>query len=60
MLRNPLDVEINLANLTVNVETTKESNDIEIEVIDDIFLQPKETRVVSTVSFSFSSYSCSV
>lgn len=47
MLKNPLDVEVNLANLTVNVETTNATNDLEIETIDSIYLQPKESRVVS-------------
>lgn len=51
MLRNPLDVEINLANLTVKVETIKAPSDFDIEVIDNILLQPKESRVVSIFSF---------
>jgi trafficking protein particle complex subunit 8 len=62
MLKNPLDVEVNLANLTVNVETTDAVNDIEIEVIDNILLHPKESRVVSSsfsLSLSLANYSCS-
>ncbi|KAF8530987.1 ER-golgi trafficking TRAPP I complex 85 kDa subunit-domain-containing protein [Gautieria morchelliformis] len=46
MLKNPLDVEVNLANMTVNVEGTDAIDDIEIEIIDNILLHPKECRVV--------------
>jgi hypothetical protein len=52
MLKNPLDVEVNLTKLTVNVETTNATNDdFEVEVIDSIYLLPKASRVVSIGSF---------
>lgn len=50
MLKNPLDVEVNLANLTINVETMNTTNDIDVEVIDNIYLLPKENRIVSIMS----------
>ena len=52
MLQNPLDVDVNLANLTVVVK--EEHSDtpadfVEVEVIDDIILSAKETRTVGVL-----------
>ncbi|KAF8575503.1 hypothetical protein K439DRAFT_1419748 [Ramaria rubella] len=61
MLRNPLDVDVNLANLTVNLETNPTTAaDIEIEVIDNIILRSKESRVVPLSIVAHSSISLKI
>jgi len=52
-IRNPLDTEINLSNLTVTAQETTSTDltsamaHVDIEIIDDIILGAKETRTVS-------------
>ncbi|KZP10535.1 hypothetical protein FIBSPDRAFT_1051266 [Athelia psychrophila] len=51
VLRNPLDTEVNLSNLTVTVqEAASTSNSalsqVEVEIIDDVVLGAKETRTI--------------
>ncbi|KAH7928488.1 hypothetical protein BV22DRAFT_1082749 [Leucogyrophana mollusca] len=50
-LRNPLDAEVNLSNLTILVETPSGDaqwikENIEIEIIDEIILDAKESRTI--------------
>ncbi len=53
VVRNPLEVEVSLSSLTVVVrdasatdaETVPES--VEVEVIDDVVLGPRDTRTVN-------------
>jgi len=52
MLKNPLDVEITLSDLTVRVESSNTDDDIVVETIDEILLRPKESRIVRHSSFS--------
>jgi len=49
MLKNPLDVDVALVNLTVMVECAKDAISLEVEVIDNVVLRPKESRVVGAV-----------
>ena len=52
VLQNPLDTDISLSDLTVSVqelhfnEWTSAKGSTQTEVVDDIFLGPKETRLV--------------
>lgn len=52
-LRNPLDVEVTLSGLTVSIrEASAKDADtnpdfVEVEVVDDIVLGAKDTRMVS-------------
>jgi hypothetical protein len=52
VLRNPLDVDVNLSNLTVTVQASDSnpasdaSESLEVEVIDDIHLNALESRTV--------------
>ncbi|KAG6832288.1 hypothetical protein H0H92_003521 [Tricholoma furcatifolium] len=51
-LRNPLDTEVNLSNLTVIVEESNATelsttSFVEVEVVDDVTLGAKESRIVS-------------
>ncbi|KAA1467917.1 hypothetical protein DENSPDRAFT_856966 [Dentipellis sp. KUC8613] len=49
-LHNPLDVEVNLSNLTLVVQDSQSSDTsmdfLEVEVVDDIILSPKESRTI--------------
>lgn len=53
VLRNPLDAEVNLANFTVVVRDSTSDDPssskgfLEVEVVDDIVLNPREIRTVS-------------
>lgn len=49
MLNNPLDVDMTLTNLTVKVECVNDATNAEVEVIDNVTLQPKESRIVGAV-----------
>jgi trafficking protein particle complex subunit 8 len=58
VLRNPLDADVNLSNLTVAVERKiKEEGSIEtfvgVEVIDEILLSPGETQTVGTIHYRY-------
>jgi trafficking protein particle complex subunit 8 len=52
-IRNPLDTEVNLSNLTVTVREPSSTDAtaavayVDVEIIDDIVLGAKETRTVS-------------
>jgi hypothetical protein len=52
VLRNPLDAEINLSNMTVIVQesNTRDSSSAgafaDVELVDDVVLAPKESRMV--------------
>lgn len=62
VLRNPLDVEVNLSALTVGVREEKSENAsssksfVQVEVVDDVFLGPKESRTVSFKTFDSGRY----
>lgn len=53
VLCNPLDVEVNLSNLTVAVEesepdgSSSSKGGIEVEVAEEVILGPRESRTVS-------------
>jgi len=55
LLRNPLDVEVNLSSLTVGVREAKavdassSQSFIEVEVVDSVILDPKESRTVGFI-----------
>ncbi len=57
-LRNPLDVEVTLSGLTVSVrEASAKDADInpdfvEVEIVDDVVLGAKDTRMVSIPALS--------
>ncbi|KDQ63410.1 hypothetical protein JAAARDRAFT_169218 [Jaapia argillacea MUCL 33604] len=52
VLENPLDVELTLTNLTITVHDAKSSNTdsssdfVEVEVLDEIVLNPRESRTI--------------
>ncbi|KAJ7596891.1 ER-golgi trafficking TRAPP I complex 85 kDa subunit-domain-containing protein [Mycena floridula] len=52
VLRNPLNVEVNLTNLTVVVQdssvdgSSSSTSFVEVEVVDDVMLGAKETRIL--------------
>lgn len=57
VLRNPLDAELNLANLTLVVRDANESESenesdplVDIDEIEDVILAPRELRTVSILS----------
>ena len=58
-MRNPLDAEVNLSNLTVTVRETSSTEEaaamayVDVEIIDDIILGAKETRTVGLPYLSF-------
>jgi hypothetical protein len=50
VLRNPLDTEINLSNVTVSIQASNASSStqdiLEVEIIEDVLLAPNESRTV--------------
>lgn len=52
VLRNPLDVEVNLSNVTIVVEESRSDDPstskpfLDVEVVEDIVLAPRESRTV--------------
>jgi hypothetical protein len=60
-LRNPLNVEISLCQLTLVVKEANSSTDgpapdfVKVEVLDDVTLGPNETRTVGHFSLSVTS-----
>lgn len=51
-IRNPLDVDVSLSNLTLRVRDTKSDDDtfpdfVDIESLDDVVLAARESRTVS-------------
>ena len=56
-LRNPLNVPVTLTGLTLVVESSNaegSSSDLEVEVIEEIYLNAKELRTVRVSIFSIS------
>lgn len=60
VVRNPLDAELNLANLTLVVrdmngtQPDDESHPlVDVDVIEDVFLSPLESRIVSFIFIGF-------
>ena len=55
VLKNPLDVEVTLSGLTVSVreksaeDATETPDFVEVEVVDDVVLGPRDTRTVCIV-----------
>ncbi|GJJ13919.1 hypothetical protein Clacol_008176 [Clathrus columnatus] len=47
ILTNPFDVSITLGFVTLQIETTGESQQVEKELLDEIVLEPRETRMIS-------------
>ena len=55
-LRNPLNVPITLTELTLVLENDileGSSTDIDVETIDDIYLNAQEVRTVSAIQVTF-------
>ncbi|KAJ7038336.1 ER-golgi trafficking TRAPP I complex 85 kDa subunit-domain-containing protein [Mycena alexandri] len=50
VLRNPLDAEVNLSDLTIIVEESKDASTsktfLDVEIVEDITLGPRESRTV--------------
>ncbi len=60
MLRNPLDAELNLANLSLvvrNINTPQPENKsdplVDVDEIEDVVLAPRELRTVSISSLEY-------
>ena len=56
VIHNPFDTEVNLSELTVIVTGFPSGSEwspelVDVEILDEIVLDPKETRMVSIVSF---------
>lgn len=61
VVRNPLDAELNLVNLTlvvrdVNGSQPEDQSDplVDVEVVEDVVLAPRESRIVSPFFHIFS------
>jgi hypothetical protein len=61
VVRNPLDAELNLANLTLvvrDVNGTQPEGEsdplVDVDVIEDVVLAPRESRIVSLIFRLFS------
>lgn len=60
VVRNPLDVELNLANFTLIVRHMNGSQPddeshplVDVDVIEDILLSPRESRIVGLITVCF-------
>ena len=58
VVHNPFNSEVNLSDLTVVVSGLADSPDwtsdlVDVEVLDEIILDPRETRTVSIGSFDY-------
>lgn len=48
VFQNPLDTEVNLSNLTLNVQASHSTDDpVDVEIIKEVTLGAKETSLVS-------------
>jgi hypothetical protein len=61
-VRNPLDAEVNLSNLTLVVQDVNESQPfgeshslVDVDIIEDVVLAPRESRTVSLFSLALQS-----
>lgn len=65
VVHNPFDSEVNLSDLTVVVAGPTDSPDwnpdlVDVEVLDEIVLDPRETRTVSVVGLFDSVHTCNL
>jgi hypothetical protein len=57
VVHNPFNTEVNLSELTVIVTGLPSGSEwspelVDVEILDEIILDPKETRTVNTVGFN--------
>jgi len=65
VVHNPFNSEVNLSDLTVVVEGPPDSPDwtpdlVDVEVLDEIVLDPRETRTVSIVGLFDNVHTCNL